>query len=790
MERLSRSGTQSDTDEVELGDHTATIHLDMTSGSGSSTDFNPFSGNKDDTAFDVNDAPTFFSKYGDFHTIDWQRDLARDRLRHKMIKHKKVDFPLGLLQSGWDAGAGWICVLFVGIAAGATAGIIDIGARWMSDLKTGICADRFWLDREHCCWSSNDTFFKDDDCKAWTKWPWMLNDYNSQSFAFFLVEWIFYIGWAVAMSTLAVLFVKIFAPYACGSGIPEIKCILSGFVIRGYLGKWTFIIKSVGLILSSASGLSLGKEGPMVHLACCIGNIFSYLFPKYGMNEAKKREILSASAAAGVSVAFGAPIGGVLFSLEEASYYFPLKTMWRSFFCALVAGIILRFVNPFGSDQTSLFHVDYMMKWTFIELVPFALLGLFGGILGSLFIFANIRWSKFRKNNKILGSNPIYEVMIITLITASTAFFNPFTRISAASMIQQLFDKCEGQVDDDVLCDSNRLFTLYGQLFWALLFKFIITIFTFGIKVPCGLFVPSIAMGAISGRLMGITVSQIFESVQATPGHSDYFTCQLGKDCVMPGLYAMVGAAAVLGGVTRMTVSLVVIMFELTGSLEFIVPTMVATMFSKWIGDGISKMGIYEAHIELNGYPFLDSKGEYPYSTVASQVMRPSINRQPPVDEMNVMSDFREMKNELSVITEDGMTLGDLESLLRQTDFNGFPVVISQNTMHLVGFVTRRDIFLALHTARKTQPYVVTNSTAYFSDNVPDSVPGGAAPLRLRKILDLAPMTVTDQTPMETVIDMFRKLGLRQVLVTRNGKVLGIITKKDILQFMRNENST
>ena len=51
----------------------------------------------------------------------------------------------------------------------------------------------------------------------------------------------------------------------------------------------------------------------MVHLACCIGNIFSYLFPKYGRNEAKKREILSASAAAGVSVAFGAPIGGVMF---------------------------------------------------------------------------------------------------------------------------------------------------------------------------------------------------------------------------------------------------------------------------------------------------------------------------------------------------------------------------------------------------------------------------------------------------------------------------------------------
>ena len=50
------------------------------------------------------------------------------------------------------------------------------------------------------------------------------------------------------------------------------------------------------MMLSTSSGLILGKEGPFVHVACCCGNIFSYLFPKYGKNEAKKREILSAAA--------------------------------------------------------------------------------------------------------------------------------------------------------------------------------------------------------------------------------------------------------------------------------------------------------------------------------------------------------------------------------------------------------------------------------------------------------------------------------------------------------------
>lgn len=77
-------------------------------------------------------------------------------------------------------------------------------------------------------------------------------------------------------------------------------------------------------------------------------------------------------------MAFGAPIGGVLFSLEEASYYFPLKTLWRSFFCALVASVFLKLLNPFGSDQTSLFQIDYTAKWSYVELVPFVLLGIFG----------------------------------------------------------------------------------------------------------------------------------------------------------------------------------------------------------------------------------------------------------------------------------------------------------------------------------------------------------------------------------------------------------------------------
>ena len=117
-------------------------------------------------------------------------------------------------------------------------------------------------------------------------------------------------------ASCAAWMVRVFAPYAAGSGIPEVKTILGGFVIKRFLGGWTLLIKCVGLVFSVGSGLNLGKEGPFVHVACCLGNLLARLFPKFSNNEGKKREILSAASAAGVSVAFGAPLGGVLFSLE------------------------------------------------------------------------------------------------------------------------------------------------------------------------------------------------------------------------------------------------------------------------------------------------------------------------------------------------------------------------------------------------------------------------------------------------------------------------------------------
>lgn len=71
--------------------------------------------------------------------------------------------------------------------------------------------------------------------------------------------------------------------------------------------------------------------------------------------------------------------------------------------------------------------------------------------------------------------------------------------------------------------------------------------------------------------------------------------------------------------------------------------------------------------------------------------------------------------------------------------------------------------------ARQRQDGVVSNSIVYFTEDPPELPPNSPHPLKLRRILNLSPFTVTDHTPMETVVDIFRKLGLRQCLVTRSG---------------------
>ena len=244
--------------------------------------------------------------YSGIRTIDWSfcRVQAKIERLNRIRSLQGRNLIVRNFWKAYDAMESWILLALIGITCGVIATFVDVGADWATDLKFGYCGRGFWINRGVCCRDSSDMM----GCPEW-------QDLSTEPHLAFML----YVGMAVAMATYSAWLTSTFAPYAAGSGIPEIKIILGGFAIPRFLGFWTLLIKIVGLILSVGSGICIGKEGPFVHVCMCVGNLWSRSFGKYRHNEGRRREFLSCAAAAGVGVAFGAPIGGVLFSLEQAA---------------------------------------------------------------------------------------------------------------------------------------------------------------------------------------------------------------------------------------------------------------------------------------------------------------------------------------------------------------------------------------------------------------------------------------------------------------------------------------
>ena len=293
---------------------------------------------------------------------------------------------------------------------------------------------------------------------------------------------------------------------AAGSGVAEVRVILSGFVLHGFLGLKTLIIKTGALTLAVASGLSLGKEGPYVHIAACVGNIACRLFSKYDRNDAKRREVLSAAAAAGVAVAFGAPLGGVLFGLEEVSYFFPAKTLFRTFFCCIIASLTLKFLNPYGTHKIVMFQVRYSMDWAWFEIGTFVLVGVLGGAAGALFIKASKHWAKTFRRMKFIKAYPFLEVILVAMVTGVMNYWNGFTQLPVAKLLLNIASPCDTENERRNLlglCPSSidQVPPVILSLFVGFLIKGFLTIITFGIvsqrdsclrPSPSSLFIPAL----------------------------------------------------------------------------------------------------------------------------------------------------------------------------------------------------------------------------------------------------------------------------------------------------------
>ena len=330
--------------------------------------------------------------------------------------------------------------------------------------------------------------------------------------------------------------------------------------------------------------------------------------------------------------------------------------MWQSFVCAMIAAFTLKAVDPFRTGKTVPYSVTYHTGWHGFEIVAYAIIGILGGLYGGLLIKLNMRLAALRDSPRYpLKDRPILEVCIITVATSVIAFPVTFLRAQASELVYYLFAECKDIQSDPLgLCKSGIANT--GVIFLLLIsaiIGFFFTALTFGLQIPAGILLPSMTIGALYGRVIGLIV-EVWQ--REHPKWIVFASCEPDVPCITPGTYAIVGAASALAGATRMTVSIVVIMFELTGALTYVLPIMIAVMIAKWVGDALGKRGIYEAWIAFNEYPFLDNRDDRPIPDIpVSQIMT--------------------RLEDLVTITAEGSTIESLTNLLKEYSYRGFPVI-------------------------------------------------------------------------------------------------------------------
>lgn len=523
----------------------------------------------------------------------------------------------------------------------------------------------------------------------------------------------------LTLAMLSALCCIFLAPEAIGSGIPEVTAYLNGVRVKRFSSLRLFLVKIVGTILSVSSGLVIGPEGPLVHIGAILGasctkisTVILQIFPDnslYNINEglwsfvtqdlshfstdAERRDLVSIGAAAGFAAAFGAPIGGLLFSMEEASSYFSHSMFLKTLVATSIATFCLAVHHGDLSDYSiiSLGNFQTPNQNIFLnrveELPLYVLIAVGGGILGGVFCKAWMIVQLFRKQNFTRPrSKMIYrfcEVAFVSLLTSSLTYFIPLTEWTCRIVdvtddlvtddavdlyrfhahqfdcppgeINELADVFFGSREDAIsaiLTDPTQfnpwtLFTV-GAVFFPLL------ILTLGTAIPSGIFMPTFLIGSSLGGAAGIMFKDL-----------------IGGD-IAPSTFALLGAAALLAGIQHSTVSLCVILVEGTGQVKILIPVIITVIVARYVAGMIHKHGLYETAMEINHYPYLDHEDKKGFD----------------------IFQVRDIMSAPPLTVSPRERVADLVKMLKTNNHHGFPVV-DPITDKFLGLV-RRDQLVAL----------------------------------------------------------------------------------------------
>ncbi|KAJ4761261.1 Chloride channel protein [Rhynchospora pubera] len=603
-----------------------------------------------------------------------------------------------------------------------------------------------------------------------------------------------------------------FAPEAAGSGIPEVKAYLNGVDAPGIFSLRTLVVKVIGTIAAVSSSLHIGKAGPLVHTGACFASLLGQggsrrhhltcKWFRYFKNDRDRRDLVTCGAGAGIAAAFRAPVGGVLFALEAVSSWWRISLLWRAFFTTAVVAVVLRALidvcksgkcGLFGKGGLIMFDVtSENTAYHFGDLPPVIILGVIGGILGSLYNF--LLDKALRLYTRINEKGKVYKLLLAATLSICTSFCIfclpwlatckpcPADAAEACPSIGRSGNFKKYQCPPGHYNDLASLFfntnddtirNLYSagtddvfqpsSIITFFVASYFLGILSYGIAAPSGLFVPVILTGATYGRLIGMLMGSY--------SNLDH------------GLFAVLGSASLLGGSMRITVSVCIMLLELTDNLLLLPLVMLVLLISKTVADVFTE-NVYDLLVKLKGFPYLETHAE-PYMrqlTVADVVTGP----------LQVFNGVEKV--------------GNIVHVLRTTGHNGFPVVDEppfSDSSVLYGLILRAHLIVLLKKKKFVHSCTLSGfdtSKQFCADDFGKRGSMGnnesiedlkLSEEEMEMYVDLHPFTNTSPyTVVETMslakaLILFREVGLRHLLVipksTSRAPVVGILTRHDFM---------
>lgn len=368
-------------------------------------------------------------------------------------------------------------------------------------------------------------------------------------------------GWAVlpvicaGIGALVGWMTSRFAPEAAGSGIPHVKGVLTH--VKTISWSRLLPVKFLGGLLCIGSGFSLGREGPTVQMGAATAK---FLSEKLHVPAKAEGRLIACGAGAGLAAAFHAPLAGFIFTVEELQREFSPLTYAMALIAAVVADIVA--ASVWGSDNV--FHLMGYPSAPMQSIPILAVLGVFAGITGAGF-------------NKTLLGLQNYCHDHVTMPTWQRAALVGLL----VGLVAWWFPEIVGgghQISEQILQGDFAGSASIGFILLLFAGKFVLTILSYLSGVPGGIFAPMLFMGGCLGLLLGVATSEI--TPELVP---------------IPESFAAVGMAAFFTAVVRAPLTGIVLVMEMTGDYQQLLPLILASMIAYIVSEQLKVEPVYDA---------------------------------------------------------------------------------------------------------------------------------------------------------------------------------------------------